>query len=114
MVPGLEDRFMRPIPRETEALVLLTRYIEVLLRPEQTFAAPELRRPAATHVYDLLALSLGASRDIADIAGGRGLRAGRLYAIKADILRALGDPRLSLTALAARHRITRYVQALFE
>jgi AraC-like DNA-binding protein len=115
MVPALEDRFMRPIPRETEALKLLTRYIEVLLRQDQELVAPELRRAAITHVHDLLAVSLGASRDIAEIANGRGLRAARLEAIKADILRTLGDPALSLTDLAARHRITpRYVQALFE
>jgi hypothetical protein len=29
LVPGLEDAFMRPVPRDTEALQLLTRYIRI-------------------------------------------------------------------------------------
>jgi AraC-like DNA-binding protein len=66
-------------------------------------------------VHDLIALVLGASRDAAEIANGRGLRATRLHAIKADIRASLGEQGLSLTVIAARQGVTpRYVQALFE
>ncbi len=65
-------------------------------------------------MHDLVALALGASRDAAEIATGRGLRAARLHAIKADIRASLRG-QLSSTTIAARHGVTpRYVQALFE
>ena len=66
-------------------------------------------------MHDLVALALGASREAAEIANGRGLRAARLTAIKADIRAALAEQGLSLTTLAARHGVSpRYVQVLFE
>ncbi len=49
------------------------------------------------------------------MAEERGISAARLQAIKTDILKNLGSRDLSLSALAARHRVTpRYVQRLFE
>jgi hypothetical protein len=114
LVPGLEDAFMRPVPRETEALQLLTRYLR-LFDDQQSLANPELRSLAVNHVYDLVALALGATRDAAAIANGRGARAARLHAIKAEILGGLNRHELSLAGLAARHRVTpRHVQILFE
>ena len=114
LVPGLEDRFMRRIPRDSEALRLLTGYLS-LLRDNDALASPELRRVLVTHVYDLAALAIGAGRDAAALAAGRGLAAARLRAIKADIAEHLGDARLSVAAVAARQRVTpRYVQMLFE
>jgi AraC-like DNA-binding protein len=114
MVPRIEDRFMRPIPPDLEALKLLKSYLAVLGH-DQALATPELRALVVTHVHDLMALALSASRDVTEIAKGRGLRAARLAAIKADIRASLGDQRLNLTAISARHRITpRYVQTLFE
>ncbi|MGO8911753.1 MAG: helix-turn-helix transcriptional regulator [Bradyrhizobium sp.] len=69
----------------------------------------------ATHLQDLMALAIGASRDGADVARGRGLRAARLAAIKLDIGRSHGRNDLSITALALRHAVTpRYIQKLFE
>ena len=57
---------------------------------------------------------LGATRDAAEIASGRGLRAARLRAIKGDIASNLGGD-LSATALAVRQRVTpRYIHKLFE
>jgi hypothetical protein len=60
---------------------------------------PELRRIVVNHVHDLVALA----RDAAEVANGRGLRAARLHAIKADIRASLGEQGLSLTTTAARH-----------
>jgi hypothetical protein len=80
LVPGLEDAFMRPV-RDSEALQLLTRYIRIF-DDEQSLATPELRSLVVNHVYDLVALALGATRDAAVTANGRGARAARLHAIK--------------------------------
>jgi AraC-like DNA-binding protein len=73
-----------------------------------------LRRLAVNHVHDLIALTLGATRDAAEIAAGRGLRAARMRAIKADIAQNLGED-VTVAALAMRHRISpRYIRKLFE
>jgi AraC-like DNA-binding protein len=114
MVPDLEDRFLRLIPRENEALRLLTRYV-CLFDDRQPLAKPELRRLAVDHVYDLAALALGASRDAAEKAKSGGVRAARIHAIKADILASRGRNELTLAAIAGRHGVSpRYVQMLFE
>lgn len=61
------------------------------------------------------ASALGATRDGAEIACGRGVRAARLRAVKADILEHLGSLELTVTAVALRERVTpRYVHMLFE
>jgi AraC-like DNA-binding protein len=105
---------MRPIPRDTEALQLLTRYIRIF-DDLQSLATPELRGLVVNHVYDLVALALGATRDAAATANGRGVRAARLHTIKTEILRSLNRHELSLGGLAARHGVTpRHVQMLFE
>jgi transcriptional regulator GlxA family with amidase domain len=55
------------------------------------------------------------TRDGAETAQGRGVRAARLHAIKQDIARSLGQADLSVAALAGRHRCTpRFIQRLFE
>jgi AraC-like DNA-binding protein len=114
LVPGLEDAFMLPVPRDTEALQLLMRYVS-LFDDKQSLATPELRSLVVNHVYDLVALALGATRDAAATANGRGVRAARLHAIKTEILKSLSRHDLSLAGLAARHRVTpRHVQMLFE
>jgi AraC-like DNA-binding protein len=113
MVPTLEGEFMRPVPKESEALRLLKSYIEVV-KEGRSPTTPELEQLVATHIYDLAALTLGATRDSAEVATGRGVRAARLRAIKADILKDPSSPEMTLTSIAARHRVTpRYVQLLF-
>jgi AraC-like DNA-binding protein len=114
LVPGLEDAFLRPVPRDTEALQLLTSYIRIL-DDQQSLASPALRNLVVNHVYDLVALALGPTRDAAATANGRGVRAARLHAIKTEILSSLNRHELSLARLAARHGVTpRHVQTLFE
>jgi AraC-like DNA-binding protein len=77
-------------------------------------AAPELRRLAVTHVHDLMALTLGAARDVAEVAKLRGARAARFRAVTADIADHLGS-ELSIADVAARQRLpVRYLQRLFE
>jgi AraC-like DNA-binding protein len=113
-IRDIESAAMRRIPADTEALRLLVSYVQMLpdgLRE----ATSELGHAVATHIQDLFILALGPTRDAADRAKGRGLRAARLQAIKADILHHLANENLSVTAVAKRAGITpRYIQLLFE
>jgi AraC-like DNA-binding protein len=114
MVGNLDAIFARPVPSDTEALRLLIEYAGVV-RNMLAIENPETRRLVATHMHDLIALSVGASRDAAEIAKERGLRAARLRAIKNDIAVNLHRTDLSVDELARRQRVTpRYVQMMFE
>jgi AraC-like DNA-binding protein len=109
-----EDVAMRVISGRAGALPLLTRYVSAVLDAE-TLAVPDASPLVATHLHDLIGLAVGATRDAAEVAKQRGVRASRLAAIKCDILARLGDESLTISAVAARQRITpRYVHKLFE
>jgi AraC-like DNA-binding protein len=117
LVPMLTDpdAAMMSVVRNTiEPLRLLPAYIDLLIKEPALLEVAELRRLAVDHIHDLVALTVGATRDAAEIAAGRGLRAGRLRAIKADIAQNIaGD--VTVAALSARHRLSeRYVRKLFE
>lgn len=110
----LEKVLMSVMPNATEPLRLLARYVRLLIEHPALIETAALRRLAVHHVHDLIALAIGATRDAADVAVGRGLRAARMRAIKADIAENLhGD--VSVDALSARHNISpRYIRKLFE
>ena len=111
-VPDLSDAAPRLIPAGHEHLAYLVSYMHFV---QEATLDHELARAATSHLYDLVALVVGASRDAAFVAEGRGLRAARLQAIKRLVTDRLGDGGLSVGAVAARHRVTpRYVQRLFE
>ena len=113
LVTNVDDSVMRPIARDNQALRLLMNYIATLDDAAE-MATPELRHSVVGHIHDLIALTIGATRDAATIAQGRGVRAARLCAIKNDIGKNLANPELSIGALARRHRLTpRYIQILF-
>ena len=105
LVTGIDDAVMRLIPRDDGALRLLGGYLDLLARQGGT-ASPELHSLAASHVHDLVALALGATRDAATTAAERGVRAAHLRAIKADILERLAHPDLGPAAVAARLNIS--------
>lgn len=68
----------------------------------------------AGHVRDLALIALEAEGDARRLAEGRGLRAARLAAIKADVERHLHDEELGIGWIARRHGISeRYIRALF-
>jgi AraC-like DNA-binding protein len=105
--------FARAIPKRAEALRLLCDYIGRLHALQ--LASPELLQVAVTHVYDLAALAIGATRDATEMAKNRGLCAARMGAIKADIRANLVREALSINEIASRQRVTpRYIQLLFE
>ena len=61
------------------------------------------------------ALAMEVNRDAAEVAKGRGLRAARLRAIKADIAQNMTGGDVSPAALARRQRVSaRYIHKLFE
>jgi AraC-like DNA-binding protein len=104
---------MSPILCDDAAMRMLVRYLELLT--QGAAANVELGMLAEAHVHDLIALALGATREAAEIAGGRGVRAARLRAIKADIAQNLRSDDVSAAGLAKRHGVTpRYIHKLFE
>lgn len=114
LVSNIEDAVIRPIPRQTEGLRLLIGYLD-LLEQDDLLASAESRQLVVSHVHDLVALTVGATRDAAAFAEGRGLRAARLHAIKTDIIENVGHRNLTIDTLARRHRLhPRYIQRLFE
>jgi AraC-like DNA-binding protein len=110
--PDADAWLVRPIPGDSGALKLLFGYLTML---RGATATSELQQLAVTHVCDLLAVALGATRDARDTARGRGLRAARMAAIKAYIGKHLTDESLSVETAACSQRMTpRSVQMLFE
>jgi AraC-like DNA-binding protein len=114
LVGRLDDTPIRIVPRGTEALDLLLVYANAITA-ERRLQKPELRRLAVTHIHDLIAATVGATRDALANAEGRGIRAARLRAIMADITANLEDCDLNAADVAERQRVTtRYVHKLFE
>jgi AraC-like DNA-binding protein len=114
LVVRMEDCYFRRIPRDTPALRLLRNYVDMAW-DEQTMASHVLQHIVVAHVYDLMAVAVGATRDAAEAARHGGLRAARLHAIKQDIADNLDQADLSVAALALRHGCTpRFIQRQFE
>ena len=115
LVRDAEDRLALPFDGNQAALRHLRGYIGLLLSPEGLADDPLLTAHIGATLVDLIALTVGATGDAAELARTRGLRVARLKAIKAYILSHLGTPGLSVGAVAARHGVSaRYVQMLFE
>ncbi len=85
------------------------------LHEERALLAPAEADQCAIHVQDLALMALGATRDAAEVAAGRGVRAARLKAVKSDIELHLTAVNLTAGKIAGRHGISlRYLRALFE
>jgi hypothetical protein len=114
LVRNIDDAVMRPIPRGTGTLNLLASYVGVLI-DDPVIVMPEMRQLIVAQLCDLIAVTLGATRDVAAVAEGRGIRAARLRAIKSDIEAHLAHGDLSPAAVARRQRISdSYIRKLFE
>lgn len=114
LYPNLGDAIMRPIRRDSPALQLLIRYMDVVRR---TDALADRRLAAATvsHVHDLVGLIIAPTRDTLEMTRGRGLRAAQLATIKADIIANIAHGDLSVATIAQRHGVSpRYIHRLFE
>ena len=114
LVPNIDDAVLRPIPRGTGALTLLANYAGALI-DDPAIVAPQMRQLVVAQLCDLIAVTLGATRDAQALADGRGIRAARLTTIKIDIEAHLANGDLSPAAVAARHGISdSYIRKLFE
>jgi AraC-like DNA-binding protein len=113
LVPNADDAALRPIASNSAALRLLIGYAGTLLDIDAPLE-PELQRGIADHIYDLVAATVGGTRDAIEVAKGRGIPAARLNAIKSDVQANLVSRDLSIEAICARHGITpRYMRMLF-
>jgi hypothetical protein len=101
---GLEDRLLRQISRENEALQLLTGYV-TLIDDRQKLATAELHQAVVNHMYDLVAAVLGATRDAAEAAHGRGVPRRACIRSKKEILGSLNRD-------TCRSPMTRFEQAV--
>jgi AraC-like DNA-binding protein len=114
LVRNIDDAVLRPIPRGTGMLSLLRRYVDAAF-DDPALAIPDMRQLIVAQLCDLVAVTLGATRDAAAVARGRGIRAARLRAIKGDIEAHLAHADLSPGAIAKRQKVSdSYIRKLFE
>jgi AraC-like DNA-binding protein len=107
-VRSIDDSALQLIPRRSETLRLLLRY----LKSFET--SPELRKAVASHVHDLMALALTRHPPLgeSDLAA---VGATRLNLALDHIAGRFQDPELSLTKVARSMGISpRYLQRLLE
>jgi AraC-like DNA-binding protein len=114
LVVDLDDVVMRHITRQTEALRLLTSYAGTL--PDANgLAARGIMHLAVAHMHDLVALTLGATRDAAHAADVGAVGAARLKMAKTRIIANSTRRDLSVAEVAAYVGVTpRHLQRLFE
>lgn len=114
LVVNPDDALLRRVEPRSEMLRYLLDYVRVALT-DRALSNPDLAATAAAHLRDLFALMIGATRDAAHIAEGRGLRAARMQSIKRFIAENLCEHRLGVDQVASRHGISpRSVQRMFE
>ncbi len=112
LVPGLSDRLSRLAAPNSQGLQLLLGYMQSL-EAEQGIGDPDLALAVTTHVHELAALVFDAGGDAARPETS-GVRAGRLAAMKQDILRRLAQGSLSVGEIARSQQISeRYIRDLF-
>jgi len=114
LVRNVDDAVLCRIPRGTGMLRLLRNYVDAVF-DDPALAMPEVRQLVIAQLCDLIAITLGATRDAAAIAEGRGIRAARLRAIKNDIEAHLTHGDLSPSVIARRQGVSdSYIRKLFE
>jgi AraC-like DNA-binding protein len=114
LVRNIDDAVLCRIPRGTGMLRLLRNYVDAVF-DDPALAIPQMRQLIAVQLCDLVAVTLGATRDGAAVAERRGIRAARLSAIKSDIEAHLANGDLSPGAIAKRQQISdSYIRKLFE
>jgi AraC-like DNA-binding protein len=102
-VRDIDRVLLTAMPVDSEAMRLLTGYTRLALE-HGTPGTPEASRLAVRHIQDLIALAIGATRDAAETAKGRGLRAARRAELLARAARLIAlrcdEPELSTAAIA--------------
>jgi AraC-like DNA-binding protein len=113
-VTDLDAACMQAINAGTGPLALLLRYAQLIVADDTLTL--NAGAAVARHVYDLAAIVMARSPDLAAALSHRGARsAAQLAAVKAETLLRLCDNTLSVTSVAAKLGITaRYIATLFE
>jgi AraC-like DNA-binding protein len=111
-VENLDDRLGAKLAHANPALNMLQSYVAIL---DDVPATPDMAELAVSHIYDLVALSLGTKAG-SDIEAQRiSMNAARLHALKEYIAANLTHPGLDIGQVAAWQRLTpRQIQRLFE
>jgi AraC-like DNA-binding protein len=113
LVHNIDDAVLVAIPRGTGMLSLLKGYVDTVFA-DPALAMTDMRRLVVAQLCDLVAVMLGATRDAAAVAEGRGVRAARLHAIKRDIDTHLEQSGLSSGTVAKRQQVSdSYIRKLF-
>jgi AraC-like DNA-binding protein len=114
LVRNIDDAVLCRVPRGTGMLRLLKGYVDAVFG-DPALTNPQTRQLVVTQLCDLVAVTLGATRDATAMAEGRGIRTARLRAIKGDIEAHLANGDLSPGAVARRQQISdSYIRKLFE
>ena len=114
LVRNVNDAVLHRIPSGTGTLNLLANYVGTLI-DDPVLVTAEMRHLIVAQLCDLISAALGATRDAAAVAEGRGIRVARLRALKRDIEAHLAEGNLSPAAVARRQRISdSYIRKLFE
>ncbi|WP_249140544.1 AraC family transcriptional regulator [Bradyrhizobium manausense] len=112
--PNAEDLIAGSIAGASPIASMFLRYYDLALAHATELQPAELDA-VSQHLFDLAVLMIGARGTVAEEARSRGLAAARLEMLKSNILAQLDSPALSLTSLAAAHRISpRTIQLMFE
>jgi AraC-like DNA-binding protein len=110
-VNDIESMTMRLIPRHSEALRLLGRYLKRVLAKER-LSTPELRDSVTTHILDLAALALTESSPLGESTASA-VVAARRYAVTDHITSHYQDPDLGVASVAQfLHISPRYLHRL--
>ena len=105
LMPNADDVVLRPTAPDCAAFRLLIGYASAVLDTDEPLQ-PELQRCIVDHIYDLVAATIGGTRDAIALAKERGIPAARLSAIKSDIRENLVSRDLSIEMICARHGIS--------
>lgn len=112
-IANVEDLLVKPLDAARPAARHLGRYVDFLLGCDGIADDPQLVAHINATLLDLVALSLGATGDVAAIAQMRGLRSARLQQLIAEIQSGFTDPAFSPRAVAHKLGVTpRYLQKL--
>lgn len=113
LIPAADDNVARTVEPDLPAARLLHRYIGILRGSDGIEDDPLLVDHVSATLLDLVALTLGAGRDAAEVAAKRGLRAARLQAVLAEIKAGFAREGFSVGQVARRLGLSpRYVQDL--
>lgn len=111
LLRAVDDAPLRALSMLRPEVLLLFRYVDGLANLD--LSSPDMQLTIATHLADLAALAIGATREAAELVRGRGLRAARLGEVLSAIKAGFADPAFSAADIARKLSISpRYVQDL--